>query len=114
MEGVLRHAWQPEEGKEEYEIFPDPPLHLVSYYIQLFCFILLQMGKSDMDGKESYLKKKVNRKILFLKCLGISPSSFKTGDINRSGQLQEGQGYMPANAEDQSPLQEQSFLKSIN
>lgn len=39
---------------------------------------------------------------------------FKTSDMNCSAQLQEGQGYMPANAEDQSPLQQQSFLKNIN
>lgn len=115
MECVLRHAWHPEGGKEEYKIFPDPPLHLVSSCIQFFCFILLQMGKSDMDGKESHLKKnKINRKIFFLQCLEISLSSFKTSDINCSGQLQEWQGNMTANAEDQSLLQEQSFLKNIN
>lgn len=43
--------------KEEYRIFPVPPLHLVSACIPFFYFILLQMGESDTDGKESCFKK---------------------------------------------------------
>lgn len=39
---------------------------------------------------------------------------FKTSYANYFGQLQEGQDYKPWNAEDQSPLQQQNFLKNIN
>lgn len=71
------------------------------------------MGESAMDGKESYLKKNKQEDLLLEISWDFSVI-FNTSDMNCSAQLQEGQGYMPANAEDQSPLQQQSFLKNIN